>query len=428
MSDGVVHPINPQALMKVLEISRRLAAPSGLQELLAQIIDAGQDVLLADRGSVFLYDPPARELFSTVATGGAAIRFSIDKGIAGQCARDRQMVVVDDAYADARFNQAIDRQTGYRTQSIIAVPLIGLDDELVGVLQLLNSQRGRFDQADRTLAEVLASQAALAIQRTRLLEERLIKVKLEHDLTLARDIQTNVLPRDLPEYPGYSLAAFSQPADQTGGDIYDVVPVNGDNGRQQLLLVLADVTGHGIGPALSVTQFRAMVRIGLRLSASLDDLVCHVNEQLVEDLPDNRFITAFLGLLDPAAHELNYQSPGQGPLLHFQAATGQCRWFNPTALPLGVSSGMELDPAPPVQLAPGDMVVLLTDGFYEYLNKQGQAYGNERVAEGVKRHRHLPAKGVLDQVLTDLRAFAAGAPQLDDLTALIVKREMTAGV
>ncbi|WP_437925011.1 SpoIIE family protein phosphatase [Sorangium sp. So ce291] len=423
MRVGTPSLIDASSLILILDVSRKLAAPCDLTELLELIIKTGREVIGADRGSVFLYDEEAKELYSRVATGETQIRVSIDKGIAGECARRRQTILVDDCYADARFNPEIDRRTGYHTKSLITVPLIGLDDKLVGVLQMLNSVVGHFGPDERDVAELLAAQAAVAVQRTLLLEERMIKIKLEHDLTIARDIQQNILLRRLPRCPGYSLSAFSKPADDTGGDIYDVIRLDERADASPVLLLLADAAGHGIGPALSVTQFRAMLRIGLRLSADMDALMHHINQQLLEDLPNDRFITAFLGILDPATHQLRYHAAGQGPLLHYRAAEGQVVWRDPSTVPLGMFKDLELPPTPPLVMAPGDLLVLLTDGFYEYQDAAGQVFGKERVGDLIHRLNARPTSDILGALLAEVRRFAGSAKQIDDLTALLVKRD-----
>lgn len=413
-------------VLRILEVARQLAGPFELATLLTQLIDAGREVLGADRGSVFLYDPTTRELYSTVATGAKEIRFTIDKGIAGEAARTRQTICVADCYADPRFNPEVDRRTGYRTQCLIAVPLIGLDDELVGVLQLINPAKGRFDPFDEKIAQALASQAAVAIQRVRLIEERMVKMKLERDLALARQIQMNVLPDTLPVCPGYDLAGFSQPAEETGGDIYDVIvvpPSHPGASDPALLLLLADATGHGIGPALSVTQVRAMLRMGLRLAAGLDDLLVQINAQVADDLESSRFVTAFFGRLDPHLHRVDYHAAGQGPLLHFHAADSSCQWHGASTLPLGILPDIPLEISKPIELAPGDLLVLLTDGFYEYQDAAGRQMGKERIGEVVQRLHSLSAREILDALRREVLAFAAGAPQLDDLTAIILKRQ-----
>jgi phosphoserine phosphatase len=443
---------DPAALLRLLEVARRLAVPCELREILGAVIDAGREVLHAERGTVFLYDAPPRELYSEVAHGAQQIRLSIDSGIAGACARTRAIVNVPDAHADPRFNPEIDRQTGFRTRCILSIPLIGLDDELVGVLQLLNPVKPCFDAADEDLAKVLASQAAVAIQRARLIQERVIKLKLERDLELARQIQMGVLPQHLPVCPGYDLAAFSQPAEQTGGDIYDVVAVGVDAGKppegprargqrpsaagqgaaapaakpetrnSKLLLLLADATGHGIGPALSVVQVRAMLRVGLRLAASLDELATHINRQLTEDLAATRFVTAFLGVLDPQTHEVRYHAAGQGPLLRYDAAGECCEWRDASTVPMGILPDAIEGQPPPLRMGTGDVLVLLTDGFYEYQNPAEQMFGKARVAQVVAEHREEGAQAILDALRAAVATFAAGAPQADDLTGVVVKR------
>lgn len=414
-------------LGKVLAMAQRLAGPYDLAEMLSQIIDAARSVLLADRGAVFLYDDATRELYLKTGTGIEELRFCVDQGIAGQCACSRKVINVEDCYADPRFNPEVDRQTGYRTHSLLAAPLVGLDNRLVGVMQILNPTKGRFDETDEIVAEMFASHAAVAIQRAVLLEERLVKLKLERDLQLARKIQMNVLPIHPPSAPGYDLAGFSRPAEQAGGDIYDLTAVTSpqaDNLREanNLFILLADATGHGVGPAISVTQVRAMLRVGLKLGADLDSLLTHINNQLTEDLAAERFVTAFVGLLDVNRHELIYHAPGQGPLLHYQAADNRFQWLPASTFPLGIISDAPMQPPTPIRLAPNDWLVLLTDGFYEYMNAAKEQFGQKRIGEVVGEHQNGSAQQLLDALLVELNAFADGAEQLDDLTAVLIKR------
>ena len=133
---------------------------------------------------------------------------------------------------------------------------------------------------------------------------------------MARVVQMSTLPATMPAIPGYDVYGTFEPAELTGGDTFDLALLD-----QGLLVVLGDATGHGIAPALSVTQMQAMLRMAFRLGADLETAFMQVNNQLAETLPDDRFITAFIGLLDPSTHQLRFHSGGQGPILHFQAAT-----------------------------------------------------------------------------------------------------------
>lgn len=404
-------------LTKILEITRELARPLDLTTLLARVVDAALDILDAERGSVFLYDPAADVLISRVATGSGELRIPANRGFAGECVKTRQIVSVPDAYADPRFNPDVDKSTGYKTRCILTIPLIGHDDALVGVLQVLNKRNGVFGEEDIGVATALAASCAVAIQRMRLLEDLLAKQRMERELEVARDIQTRVLPKTMPTLPGYEIAGWSRAADQTGGDIFDVIAKDG-----KVVLLLGDATGHGIGPALSVTQVRAMLRIAVRLGAELDDAFRHINDQLSDDLSSNRFVTAFLGVLDTATHRLTYHSGGQGPILHFHAARAESTLEAATTLPMGMMPIFKATAARVVVMEPGDVIAAITDGIYEYESASGGMFGEKRVVELVREESASSAEKLLQRIVDEVTAFSEGAPQNDDMTLLIVKR------
>jgi phosphoserine phosphatase len=394
--------------------------------MLEQIVDAGREMLHADRASVLLLDSERDELYSEATSAREEIRFPADKGIAGETLSQRCVIRIDDCYSDARFNREVDRQTGYRTQSLISIPLIGDQEKTVGVMQLLNSEQGTFNDDDEHLADLFSGLAALAIQRTQAFQVRLQKAKMERDLDVARTIQENLLPKTIPNCLGYDLAAFSLPADETGGDIYDFIPMDVTDERSPLTILLADATGHGIGAAVSVTQVRAMLRIARRLDSSLDTLCRHLNAQLLADLPLSKFVTVFVGTLDPSTNLIEYHSLGQAPLLHYHAEVGECHWLPASAPPAGLTPNPPLNRPGSLEVAEGDIFVLLSDGFYEYANRAGEEMEKERIGEVIALHSLEPATEILEGLRRAVNDFAEGAPQSDDLTAIIIKRSTTA--
>ena len=314
----------------ILGVTSKLAAPFDLLTMLAEVVSAAKQVLHADGGSVWLYDPATDELMLEVATGIEPLRVPAGTGIVGACARDRKIINVPDCYADHRFNPDVDKRSGYRTRCMLTLPLVDHKDVLVGVMQVLNKADGVFDADDEVLATALAAQCAVALQRVRMTEALIEGEKMRQELEMARVVQMSTLPSRMPELPGYDVHGMCRPAGLTGGDTFDLAVLD-----QGLLAVLGDATGHGIGPALSVTQMQAMLRMAFRLGADLETAFTQVNNQLADTLPDDRFITAFIGLLDVATHRMRFHSGGQGPILHFQAATGDLRAAQADELPAG---------------------------------------------------------------------------------------------
>ena len=407
-----------QALRRILEVTRKLAAPFDLDTMLSEVVDAARNILDADRGTVFLYDEAADELVIRVGTDIEPIRIPANKGIVGECAQTRTLINVPDCYADDRFNRAIDKKTGYRSRCMLTIPLIGYEDSLVGVLQILNKNGGVFDEQDEFVASALAAQAAVVLHRVKITEAMIVSEKLDREITVARDVQMGTLPDAMPDVAGYDIGGTFSPTDQTGGDLYDFVPLAED----KLFLLMGDATGHGIGPALSATQVRAMLRVALRLGAKLDDAFIHINDQLVEDLPDDRFVTAFFGVLDAREHKIRFHSGGQGPIMHFHAASGSYDWHPASTFPLGYMNQTNLGSSLDVTMEPGDILGLISDGIYEYEDASGRQFGQDGVRRIVDRHAELSMRDMVLDMMQAARDHGGGVPQADDITVVLVRR------
>jgi phosphoserine phosphatase len=409
--------LSQDALTRILEVTAKLAAPYDLLHMLAEVVQAGQSVLSADRGSLWLYHPETHELQMRVPEIKPAPRMKAGRGLVGECLESREIINVTDAYNDPRFRIDTDHATGYKTESILSVPLLGRDQQPVGVMQLLNKHDGVFDSNDELVAKALAAQCALAVQRTQMVEALLLKERLDEEVALAREIQMSTFPEEMPAVPGYDLHGQFLPADQTGGDMYDLVMLGG-----KLFILMGDATGHGMGPALSATQMQAMLRVAFRCGADLNAAYRHVNNQLVEDLPDDRFLTAFMGFLDPPSHEVRFHSGGQGPILHYKAKESECVWHKPTSFPVGI---MEIDDAGQpnsINLEPGDILGLLSDGIYEFENRQGLQFGEDRVGQSFKNFYHLPMVELAKQLLGATFEHGEGVEQADDITLVLLRR------
>ena len=413
--------LRDDVVRRMLEVARHLSGSANLRQILSVIIDAMRDTLAADRATVFEYDEARGQLVSTVAHG-PDIRIPADSGLAGQCAQQRSIINVPDAYEDDRFDQSTDDRTGYHTRSILTVPLLDDDQTLIGVTQVLNKFGGPFDANDEEIALGLASLAAVAIRRGRLLEDQLVREKLERDLQLARRIQQSTFPKRLPRLPGFEIAAWSEPAEETGGDAFDVI---GDDDADRVLLLLADATGHGVGPALAVTQLRAMLRMATRIGTDLPAIARHMNHQLCDDLPTGRFITAWMGELNVADRTLQSFSAGQGPLLRYDAARDAFEQLQGDTLPFGVVSELDITMPPPFRLCEGDIFAVVSDGIFEATDDRGQEFSAARTMEVIRACRDGSAQAILAGLKKAVAAFCGDVAAADDRTAIIIKGTMT---
>ncbi len=432
-SRTMTDPIPQSAYESILQVAHRLASTSSLVDVLAMIIDALRDTLHAERASVFQYDAETDEFFATKAHGlPTDLRIRGDSGFIGQAGRTRTIINTPDAYAVPRFNPAVDKSTGFRTRCILTIPLQDHEQKLVGVAQVLNKQSGGgaevFTALDEHIAVHLANQAAVALRRAQLLESERTRRKLEADLELARSIQFAALPEHLPELDGYTVAASTRPADETGGDSFDVIDlrtlgVTRTDGAD-LLIMMADATGHGVGPAISVTQVVSMIRMAARLGAEHERLARQINTQLCSDLPPGRFVTAFIGVLDSSRHELRYVSAGQAPLI-VRRADGTIEVIKScSAPPLGIDPDIEFEETPPIRFGPGDGFLLLSDGYYEAMNAAGRHFGEAGVRRSLDPLARASADGWLDAISRAVREYSHGAPQLDDQTGVVIRRKL----
>jgi len=406
-------------LGRILEVARRMGSERDLDPLLELILSETCGLVDAERASLFLYDAETDELYSKIAQGSeiGEIRFPADAGIAGYIARNKVCLNIPDAYSDPRFNPEPDTRTGWRTRNIVGCPMLDLDGDLVGVLEVLNKRRGSFTNYDEYVLAIVGSQAGVALDRARLQAEYKAKVQMERDLIVARRIQQALLPKEIPPAGCFDIAGWSEPAEHTGGDIYDLFLLR--NG--QIGFLLGDATGHGIGPALMISETRASVRAMAAHTSDLGLILAETNRLLAQDVPDGRFVTLFAGLISCDTKQLCYSSAGQGPTFLLSQGGRRLDTLEPTGLPLGILE----DHAWPVrhlEMKPGDVLLVISDGIVECVNAHRAMLGNDALIAAVKERLDRPAAEVVQAIARLTEEFAAGEPFLDDRTAIVIKR------
>jgi serine phosphatase RsbU (regulator of sigma subunit) len=413
-------------LTRVLALTRHLAAEKDLDRLLELIIHQARVAAACERASLFLHDEGQGELYTVHMTHPdeiGEIRLPADQGLVGLVARTRQQLHVADPYGHPLFRPDFDRRSGFRTRNILAAPLLSwTEGKLLGVLYLLNKEGGSFTTTDGRLLELFAAHAAIALERALLARHYEEKVKLLTALQVAHDIQAGFFPRRLPAVPGYDVAASTRSAEATGGDYYDVLAL----GPDRIGLVVADVCGHGIGPSLLMASLRALLRGMAPRAASPEALLSDLGEAMYEDLvPRHRFITSVYGHLVPSAHRFDYANAGHGPVvLHVRGGPEEVVSLvddEARGCPLGLIRE-RYAACTPVELAPGDLLVLGSDGLVE-TRRDGECYGVERMGRLLLRGRERPLQQLVEDVFAETTAFHERPRPDDDLTLLLVRRQ-----
>ena len=242
--------------------------------------------------------------------------------------------------------------------------------------------------------------------------------RINHDIDIARSIQLDLLPTSSPRLDHFEIAGWNRPANQTGGDYFDwqVLPDG------QLAISVGDATGHGIGPALVSTLCRAYARATF-LTDGHDRVLGRLNSLLANDLADDRFVTFAVAFLNPDNGEVKVLSAGHGPILCYRRATNNLENFDAQGIPLGMIAGMPYEDSSVRCLNAGDMLVLVTDGFYEWQNPENEEFGLERLKDTIRQARDCPAEEVITRLYAAVKDFSKGTEQNDDLTAVVLKRK-----
>lgn len=409
------------ALENLLDVTRHLAKGIDLTSILESVTREASEALDCERASLYQFDPKREELFTRVAMGLeiSEIRKQLGQGISGHVALSRQLANVPLPADDPRWDSAVDRATGYHTRNILAVPLLTPhDDTLLGVLELLNKREGGFTAFDEEVAVAFSQHAAAALDRARLVDEIRERSVIEVSLNVARDIQRGFMPDKLPDVPGYELATWWYPHQAVGGDYCDVMTLAGG----QVALIIADVSGHGLGPSLLMASARAALRALMLEPTGPDELMRRLGRALHADLQDGRFITLALVELDPVRHVIEYANAGHAPALRYAVSQDKFMPLEATGLPLGVLDDPEYGCGLPLALECGDVVFLCTDGIVEAMNDKSQQFGQARLEKLVRESVSGSMADMVRRVGESVEDHYVGTSPPDDLTILAIRR------
>lgn len=401
-----------QRLEAIVESSALVNSTLDLRAIAETIVGIATRLIGAERGSLFLLDAPHGVLRSLIAHGVEGLQVNVGEGIVGNVAAEGRPIVLDDPYGDPRFDRRFDTATGFRTRSLLTVPVRGRDGQLVAVLQLLNHRGGRFREEDVEFLAELGVPFAVALATARLHEEIVRREKLAEEVRVAGTIQQNLHPKELAA-PGLELAAHFQPSRGVGGDYYDLIPAR--HGRYWL--VMADVSGKGIPAAIIASHVQSFLWSRRFDRRPLERIAAEGNDLLHHFTQGKKYATVVLAEWSPRRRTLTYVNAGHPPLLVRRGE--RVEQLGSTGAPLGLLPGLPLRSAT-TSLARGDLLLLYTDGVNEAGSDLDlEDFGVQRLAS-VLRGAASPRE-LLDAVSAALDSYLGGRTPHDDVTMLAAR-------
>ena len=413
-------PADPR-LAAITDTMSRLCTETQLDSVLELLTALTRELVRCDRVSFWFWDKPAGRLW-TLAASSASGRLTVPDsfGLVAETVRSAQVQRIDDVYADPRFNPAVDRQTGYRTRSLLTVPLINSRQEVIGAYQCINrlgedGSPALFTQEDIHLLSVVSAFAGKSLESYGLRAEQ---DALEAELDVAGEFQWDILPElaALDRGQPFTLDAMVRPCRTMGGDFFDAYRL--EDGRTAL--TMADVSGKGISAALFMMNAKAVLKErALNRGGDPGEVLTYAGTRLREENAMGMFVTVWLAYLDPKTGMLEYASAGHEDALLLRG--GETRLLEPETrgLPLGLLSGQRYAAAK-VALLPGDTLFQYTDGATDAFSPDGEQFGLTRLEE---TFRELAGRRVEDlplRLMKELVSFSGPARQYDDIGLMVL--------
>ncbi len=420
-------------LRLLLDITKKISRSLNVEEVLAQVMDTLDSLLPYDAAGIYIIkrtaphgegpravvaEPvPPDIVFHAEAVRGYDIgemmelNLKLGEGLIGYVAQTGEALIVPDVRADARYFNA-----RKETRSEMIAPIIS-NDEVIGVFDLESDDLDAYQEDDRQILMLLASQVAIIVEKAMLHEQLVEKKRLEAQLEVARQVQLSLLPPRDPVLEGFDISAYNFSTEEVSGDYYDFVQIYEDH----LGLVIADVSGKGVPASLLMAFLRASLRAAIRIGYAPNVGMSKVNFLLWETIEQHQYVTAFYGMLDATNRTLAFVNAGHNPPVLLER-DGSARFIERGGLPLGLFRDTRYyEYYLPIES--GQILVLYTDGATEANAPSGEEYGRDRLVEAVRTTRDKSARDMIDFIYNDIFEWSGGRGASDDVTFVIVKAQ-----
>ena len=408
-------------LSALQEVTMGLTSTLDMNEVLQRVVEMAQVLSDSAHAHIFLYDEERDELDLAASHWSMEHRSVLLKprrgGVTHLVARNGEPQFIENTLNHPAYAQMPSQaQPG----ALACLPLLN-GKRVVGTLNLGYWEPHLFDDQTRQFLDVMARQAAIAIDTARLHADVVKRAQLEHELQVAREFQASLMPREVPQINGWNFGALWQPARTVSGDFYDFM----NNEKESLQgLVIADISDKGMPAALFTALARSTIRASLTTACCPADWMTHANRVLWKDTVNGMFVTLCYAQVESETDEMIYVNAGHNPPLWFHQAGQTFTLLGRTGIALGVEEDRHFHQES-IHLEQGDFILFYTDGVIEASNSHGDEFGLERLKQFMLDERSASASGMVDTLRKTLNGFMGIASQFDDITALVVKRVET---
>jgi phosphoserine phosphatase RsbU/P len=388
-------------------------------ELYEAILGVVRTEIGVERATLFVLQPDRRTLTARINPehGLRAIHLEVGQGLAGTVALSGRSIIVDDAYADERFDTSTDRASGFRTRNVLCAPIRHRGGDVVGVLQLLNKRDGTFDTRDLEFLEAMSEHMALAIANAHYHRQALLRESLERELQLAAEIQGSLIPNPPEEFGGLELAVLWRSCSALAGDFIEFFHLDG-----KPAFIIADVSGKGVGAALVASAIQSAIRLLAGDPMPLTELGSRLNRHLHSLGAGGKYVTAFLAVWHEEEGRLVYLNAGHpSPYLVHE---GRVTPLEGTGFPMGLFAAASYTPAE-VVFPPGAVISAFTDGINEAVNEQDEELGLDPIEALLQRMDGEKPQRILQELLALVERHRGAAPRVDDETVMVLRRPVS---
>jgi len=401
------------------DIATAVSSASSLEQTIELIVHKCIKHLKVEQATITLLDArrgetPFRTIIRGADTSSEILPYRLDAELTGWMLKNQKPLVINDIACDDRFTIK-DRDTCL-VRSVLSVPLM-LKGRTIGLLSVFNKRTDRgFTDTDARLLGIIATQSAQVIEHARLfVEEQTLKL-MQEEMKLAYKIQMDLLPKEPPRLSGYDIAGVSIPAKAVGGDYFDFVPLS----ERTIAFCLGDVSGKGMPAALLMANLQATLRGQIMIDASPKTCLNRTNALIYRSTDAEKFVTLFYGILDGGTHELTYSNAGHNYPLLLKAGEIPVR-LELSGLILGCLEDYSYTEGA-IRLDAGDALLVYSDGITESINGNEEEFGEEKLADILRRNSADTATQLIDRIVSAVRAHAGESSQMDDMTLLVIRR------